>query len=316
MNRRFFVLILLICLFVSLCGAESRQSELNSILASVNGVPISLMDVLPMTREKEYRAFSAYTGEELKRQIVSIRRAAVDELIDRQLILEDYKGKNIEIAAGDIEAGVDEIADRMGVRSRSEFAMKLRRQGTDVSKVRENVREFMIVQLMLQREFAVKRSVTPREMYERYEMMQKEQTNRDSIELAMILLNEENSGRAGEISRQLQKNPEMFAALASRWSSGPGREDGGKLGRIECRLLRPEFAGALKNPQPGKVYGPVAVPEGNVFLKVLAYKKFHLPAFRDCIPDIRKTLEEEQRQKSRKIYTQRLRKNAVIRYFF
>ena len=73
-NRNLIVLILILCFSVPLCSAENKPSELNSILASVNGIPVSLMDVLPMTREKEYRAFSAYTGDELKQQIVAIRR--------------------------------------------------------------------------------------------------------------------------------------------------------------------------------------------------------------------------------------------------
>ena len=47
----------------TLCGAEQpyelkpdNQLEVNSVLASVNGEPISLWDVLPATRQQEYQA--------------------------------------------------------------------------------------------------------------------------------------------------------------------------------------------------------------------------------------------------------------------
>ena len=312
--KKYITAVLLTALF--LCtGAESRK-ELNSILASVNGIPISQQDVLPLTRAEEFKIFSTYTGKELQKRILAVRRKAVDELIDRKLILEDYAGKNFELANRDIESALDDLAERSGLRSRSEFRETLRRQGEDIEQVRKQVRESMIVQLMLHREFLAFKSITPEKMHALF--LEKQKTAKDDceIELAMLLLDKKNSFRSGMIAEELQKKTENFPNLAREWSSGPGREEGGKLGKIQYSLLRPEFAKAIGKPEVNKICGPITTPEGTVFLKVLFFSSPNRKSFKESIPELRKQLEEEQRRKSKKIYTQRLRKNAVIRYFF
>ena len=132
----------------------------------------------------------------------------------------------------------------------------------------------------------------------------------------MILLDKSNSSRSQYIAEELKKNPSRFTALATQYSSGPGKEEGGKLGKIRSDLLRPEFARALRSPEVDKVYGPIATPEGTVFLRVLSCTSLQQKSFKESLPEIRAQLEKEQRLESKKNYTQRLRKNAIIRYFF
>ena len=296
--------------------AGAPRNEMNSILASVNGVPVSLQDVLPLTRAEEFRIFSSCVGEELQKRILEIRRRATDELIDRKLILEDYAGKNFELSDKDIESALDDMAEKSGLRSRTEFRDALRKQGTDIEDVKKNIRESMIVQFMLHREYLTVKSVTPEKMYALYLKNQNAARDNSNIELAMILLDKSNSSRSQHIAEELKKNPLRFAALAAQYSSGPGREEGGKLGKIRSDLLRPEFARALRSPEVEKVYGPIATPEGTVFLKVLSCSSLQQKSFKESLPEIRKKLEKEQRLESKKKYTQRLRKNAIIRYFF
>ncbi len=211
---------------------------------------------------------------------------------------------------------MDEVAQRMGVRSRSEFLRVLRQQGSSIEEVRKHVRDVMIVQLMIHRELVAYSSMTPEMMFAHYTKNVEKTGGSGSVELAMILLGDKNKGEAPKIAAALKKDPGSFAALSAKWSEGPGKEDGGRLGKIECRLLRPEFAGVLTRPEQGKVYGPVATPEGTVFLKVLAYAPPVKKTFRESIPEIRRALEAEQRKESKRKYTQRLRKEAIIRYFF
>lgn len=92
----------------TLCGAEQpyelkpdNQLEVNSVLASVNGEPISLWDVLPATRQQEYQAYAAYSGDRLYEAIRQIRRKTVDDLIDRKLLIADYRDQ----AFRDLQSG-------------------------------------------------------------------------------------------------------------------------------------------------------------------------------------------------------------------
>jgi hypothetical protein len=84
MSKFIKIHIAILLLITGIVCAAAPQNEMNSILASVNGTPISLQDILPLTRAAEFRVFSSCVGEELQKRILEIRRRAADELIDRK----------------------------------------------------------------------------------------------------------------------------------------------------------------------------------------------------------------------------------------
>lgn len=296
-----------------------NQLEVNSILASVNGEPISLWDVLPATRQQEYQAYAAYSGDRLYEAIRQIRRKTVDDLIDRKLLIADYREKPFELSKQEIEAELDNIAERMGYRARSEFIREAREAGSSLEKIRRNVEESLIVQLMLFRRVHVAENVTPKEVYEYYKAHSEEFVKPETIELGLLLLSPDRpdlEAAAETVGKKLAADPESFAALAREYSSGPDAGNGGNLGQIERRRLRPEFAAAMPSPEKGKVYGPIRTGDGVSFLKVLNHNPAEQREFRKLTPEIRRRIEQEKREKIREEYIKQLRQNAIIRYFF
>ncbi len=323
MNR--FLTAVAVCLMVLTARAadfelrDSKDPEINSVLASVNGEPISLADVLPVTRQEEYQAYAAYSGERLFDTIRRIRLRAVDNLIDRKLIVEDYREKPFEIPTREIEAELDNVAERMGYRSRIEFTRKAREAGTTIEEIRRDIEESMIVQVMLMREFQVHENITPRDIHDYYRNHSEEFVKPESIELAMIQLpadTPELEKITAEIAAALQAAPERFAELAALHSKGPDAANGGNLGWIERRRLRPEFAAAIPNPSAGAVYGPIHTADGVSFLKVLSHREEVRSDFKTLNPEIRRRIQDEERERIRSEYVGRLRRNAVIKYFF
>ena len=293
---------------------ESRKGELNSIIASVNGEAISLQDILPYTRQKEYVAYASYQAKELERVISEIRKAAVDELIDRKLIISDYYAQKFRIPAQDIDSEIDKIAVNMGARSRSDFLAKLRSSGIDPVKMRRDVEEYMAIQVMLHRSTLAGNTTTPEELYNYFEKHRAEFNQPETVDLAMILIRE--AKQTEHISRELEADPSRFAALALEYSDGPGKENGGELGTIEVSKLRKEFVQAMDKIEAGKVYGPVKTPEGINFLKVLKYSPGVAGDYFSVLPQIREKLENERRSASCEKYKLSLREKAVVRYFF
>lgn len=293
--------------------------QINSVLASVNGEPVSLEDILPATRQQEYQAYAAYSGDRLYEAIRSIRRKAVDDLINRKLVIADYRQQPFAIPNQQIEEELDNVAERMGYRSRSEFIRQARQSGSSIERLRRQVEENMIYQLMLYRRYQIEQNITPREVYEYYQQHRGDFVRPESLELGMILLpanSPEQEATAEKVGGELKADSGRFAELARLYSAGPGAENGGTLGRIERRRLRPEFAAAMPDLSPGRVYGPVRTAEGIFFLKVIAHFPEEQSDFRKLAPEIRARLEENRREKSRERYFEELRKDAVLRYFF
>ena len=293
---------------------DSSGREVNSVLAAVNGEAISLMDVLPYTREQEYVAYASRPAAELPQTILQIRKKAVDDLIDRNLMRADYHAGKLRIPAQDIDAELDRIAVNMGAKSRTDFIARLRQSGMDYSKVRRDVEEHMAVQLMLHRCSLAGTSVTPEELHDYFNKHKNEFCEPDCVELAMILVKDE--GVSAKIAETLKVSPEEFSSLAMQYSEGPGRDKGGVLGRIEVRRIRSEFAEAMPVLADGKVYGPVKTAEGINYLKVVKFFPGSGKDYFSALPKIREKLEKKQREKRFEQYKSSLRKKAVIRYFF
>ena len=299
--------------------AQVGKDEVNSILATVNGEPISLYDIMATTRNEEFQACAALSGKALQDKIMEIRKKAVDSAIDRQLIYEDFLHSGLQLKNHDIEAEIDAAAARMGVVSRSEFAKKLTESGSSPEKFRQELIRFMAIQLMLYRQFNIDVSVTPRDIHEYYQNNPQKFTEPAQVGLAMILLAPDTQ-KLDEVVENIKKSitddPDRFARLAEDHTSGPGRTSGGYLGLIEVGRLRSEFAAAIDDFTPGKCFGPIDTADGKVFLKVISFRPAKNIDFADAAPGIKSTLENELREASRKRYIESLRRDAVIRYYF
>lgn len=293
--------------------------RLNAVLATINGEPISLGDVLPMTQAKEYQAAAAYSGDALEREICRLRLDAVEDLIDNKLIVADYATKNFNLPERDVDSALDEASLRIGCRSRAELTKKLREGGSSLEEFRKRVREQLIVQLMLHREYHASNFITPADLHRYYEEHKNEFSRPERIELAMLQLTSKQPDMektVREISEKLAADPESFPDLVLRFSSGPGRSDGGKLGVIERRRLRAEFASALgEKPVAGSILGPLRTADGIFWLKVVSCQPGEVVPFERSEADIRRRLEIDLRRTCRARYCARLRRNAIIRYF-
>jgi len=297
-------------------SAADGQSEMNSILASVNGEPVSLGDVLPATRAKEYQAFAAYSGKRFTEAIRAIRKKAVDDLIDKKLILADYKLQSYKISARDIEYELDKVAERMGCRSREDLRQKLFENNMTVEQMRREVEEGMIVQFMLFRKLAVAGTPTPKEMYEYFVENETKLAGEESVGLAMLKLDGSRTDwktERKEIADILARSPERFTELVRRYTPEFGD---GRLGEIERAKLRPEFAAVINDFTPGKIYGPLELDGSAVWLRILSHKVPEKVKFEDVAEKIRNVIEVDMRKKALQDYISELRGKALIEYFF
>ena len=311
-SLKFYIALILISA-ASVCGGN----EINAVLATVNGHPVFLRDILPLTHSAEYQAHAVYRGEELEKQIRELRRKAVDDIIDRRLLLAAYAEKPFTLPPGLVDQRLDEYAAKMGCNSRQNFAAQLRKEKTSVEELRKIITEQLTAELTLYRNIRPEIHVTPQEIYEFYRSNPQRFGSEESFELAMILLDKTLPAEEQQfIARELRTVPGNFSVLAKRYSKGPNAALGGNLGRIGKTMLRKEFAAALQKPEVGRIYGPLNTADGIAFIKLNAHQQANKIPLREAAPKIREELEMQQQQKKIKQYLEKLRSRAIIRIFF
>ena len=66
------IYILLLCWSIGTIAAAPVKGETDSVLAAVNGEPVTLGEILPSLQDREFRLRSAYSGKALEQKILKL----------------------------------------------------------------------------------------------------------------------------------------------------------------------------------------------------------------------------------------------------
>lgn len=300
--------------FLLCASAAVTAAEVDSVLAAVDGSPVTLSEILPSTREQEFRLGNAYSGKTLEQEVLKLRYKAVEEIIDRKLIVADFHSKNLLLPPQEIENELDRWGKHIGCHSRKELEERIKRSGSSLSKIRERFRQRMIVQIMRRREFMLAEQPTPADVFQRFKQEEKNLSFPGSVELALVKLPLNDKENAAKITDALKKTPALWKKIVLQYPITPGSN--GKIGSVELPQLRSEFAKAMSVIVTNRIYSNIQTADGIYFIKVLKYLPPRKAVFKDHAETVRKKMEEEIYRKSSAAYAARLRSQAVIEYFF
>ena len=302
----------------------AKETKVDSILASVNGDPITLLDILIESAREESRLAAIFTGERLYSETAKFRRKIVDDIVDRKLVYANYKDKPFDIDKQYIENMVDAIALSMGDGTRKSLEKRSKAMGTTMDEIREKAKERLAVDVLMA-EFCDRQVyVTPKDVYDYYESHILDWVTPESLDLQLLLVRRD-GGRSGldakeacaTMSKSLDGADEVkFKALARSYSDGPNAASGGAMGAIDRGKLRPEFELALKGMKAGSIAGPVETPEGFYFIRIAGVTDAITQPFDKVESDIRRKLEDSARELKRNSYIQDLKDKAIVRYYF
>ncbi len=276
---------------------RSSKGEENSIVAAVNGEAVTLKEVLEESLSRELSLYAANDSSETYAAVEKFRRQVLDEIIDRKLLLDEYKRQPFEIPSQYLESFLDDLAVSYGCRTRSEFSAKLRSQGTSMEEFREKARQRLIVQAMLGRLFAAKLNVTPKMVAE---YMAKQKTPPEK-EVHFFLIQSRKEMKI--------KDEKEFLQLAK--TNSP--QSDGDFSWCEVSRLRPEFREALEKIKIGEITPPIKLDDG-IFYLLKKDERLTASGGVDAAK-AREILEQEQRTALKNEYIAELRKNSIIKYY-
>ena len=297
---------------------SNSGKDVDSILASVNDQPISLTDVILESSAFEARLSLVYTGKELYNQIWKARKAVLEGIIARKLLLMDYQKKPFKVPEQYIEQTLDDLALTFGCTNREELVAKAKKSDMTIEDLRRQATEKVIIQIMVSNYYYQNVNLTPRDLFEYYEKNRQEFITPASSRIQLLLLKK---GRKNmeklikEIASDLKDNsPKIFKSLTVLHSDGPNPQKGGDVGWIEDAKLRPEFASAVKKIQGTGVIGPIRTMEGEYFIRLTERRKARNPEYDNLNRELKEQIEMKLRAQAYKDYIAKLKKEAIIRY--
>lgn len=115
-----------IFMLLLLCGVARAVDDLDAVAAQVNGdsILVSQVRALTVTRESELR--QTLRGQELVEAIKTYRAVQLNRLIDRQLLLQEFKRKGAPLPANVTDEQIDAAIKSQFSSDRRQWLKRLR----------------------------------------------------------------------------------------------------------------------------------------------------------------------------------------------
>lgn len=316
-------LLILSGLLAGLAPVVAAGPELvNGILAVVNRTIIT---------EKEAREFiepallalqrqPGVTAQVYNERARDIYKDGLGQLIERQLMLDDFKSAGYSFPESIIEDFVqDRIRERYG--DRVKLIKTLEAQNTTYEQFRTDIRDQFIVEQMRLKNVSSAVIISPFKIETYYKEHPDDFKLPDQIRLRMIELRKRDGADpeavrrlAREILGKLEAGAK-FAEMASVYSEGSQRRDGGDLGWVNKSALKKEFVEATNALKPGQRTGVIETSDACFLLYVEEVKSAQLRPLAEVRDDIERTLLGQEQTRLQKKYVERLKTKAFVRYF-
>lgn len=257
----------------------SGPIEVNGIAAKVNGHVITKNEVSFMVAPIYAQLASQFPrrGAEFERQFKVARDGIMQELVDRQIILSEFKELEKK-GAGIKDQLIDEEVKRQ-IRElfngdEAKFQQELKRSRLTMDGYRKMTKEKMIVQAMRASQFADAPPPLPNEIQQEYDAIKHtlRDTSKDRISFKKIFIPridqdnptsppENQLSLAEDLVKQLGQGKD-FAELAKTYSRDAFAAQGGVQEDVPRPDLSPEFAAIIFEAKPGQLLGPLEDPHG------------------------------------------------------
>ena len=329
---RRFTLLLLALLAVPVVQAAPQDGVVNRIAATVNGRPITSSEVRARLAPyfRELMMLYPRQGPRFNSEMVAAKKAVLNDLIERELVLSDFEAKGFSIKEDQVE---DEINRRILMQyngKRAEFLDNLRKSGMNYTEYRDSVRKEITVSAMRGMRYERGIPPTPDEIAAEYKETSSEYRDimRDSITYSKIFIPavdpedpmvspEDRYKQAVRLRENLAAGKISFADAARQYSRDAHAADGGKWPSMRRDELAVEFANVVFAAKPGQLVGPLLDAAGFTIVKVHNKRLAAAPPL--SAPEVKQRVDDAvRRKKSERRYRQwveRLRDKAVIRTF-
>lgn len=316
------ILILAVCGLFLAPVAQAEPVFVNAIQVIVNDAVITYKDVaayLAPIRDVLARQYGA-DPRTYEQKMMEAQREAVDQLVERQLMLYDFKVSGYNFPESIIDEEIKRnIREQFG--DRLTLTRTLSAENMTYESYRQQTRERIIVEALRAKNISSEIVISPYKIETFYRQNTNQFIMADQVKLRMIVLNKTSATQAEsqkKLAQEILKKVDggaSFAEMASIYSEGSQRADGGNWGWVEKTVLRKELADVAFTLKAGGRSGVIETPEAVYLMLVEETRTAHVRPLTEVRDQIEKNLLVLERARLQKKYVDRLKKKSFIRYF-
>ena len=259
-------------------GVSVRAQLVNGIEAVVHDSIVTREEVEGMTAQATELLWRQYRSqpEVFAKKVAEARGENLEELLERQLILRDFKTGykfQVDVAEKEIEKEIDkEIQDEIRANyngNRTALLQTLQARGITYEKHRQQIHDKIIISFLRQKNISAEYIVSPHKVETYYQAHLDDFKLKDEVKLRMIVLKnpvEADSARVEKLAEEILlklKEGATFAEMATIHSEGSQRNQGGDMGWAEVSGLSMGLRDMASTLQPGQHSGVASRSAGD-----------------------------------------------------
>ncbi len=321
-RRGIFGLAVVAIMVVAACAGDNGASveDTDDVVAVVNGREIS-RSTFEQQMQAQMQQYQAQGMEIDEEQREAIEEQLLDQLIARELLLQDGEDRGIAPSDDEVSAQLEQI--RSQFPNEEAFQEALEQQNLTLEEIESDIAEQIIIEEILQGDVLADAGVgedAAREFYEENpELFETPPQIRAShiLVLTQGMDDAEREDARDEIER-IQQELEAgadFAELAREYSEDGTAQQGGDLGFFSRGQMVPEFEEAAFDLEVGETSGIVETQFGYHLIQKTDESEEGVQDFEEALPQIEQFLGQQEQQQLFETYIDELREQADIETF-
>jgi parvulin-like peptidyl-prolyl isomerase len=259
----------------------------------------------------------------LQLELKKLSDQLIESMVEDKLILHDFAngGYNTNVLEDFINDRIRETIQEKYYGDRARLIRTLHEEGVTYEAWRRSQRELWIIRIMKDQNASQPRKIliSPLKIQQYYDSHKDEFKMEDQVKLRMIVLtNSPDGGSPKKLGEEILAKLDSgvpFAELASVYSTGSQRAEGGDRGWVNNTYFRPEISKVAFSLKPGEHSGVIEEPEACYILMVEEVKPAHIKSLMEVRDDITKTLRSKENLRLFELWMERLKRKTSVNFY-
>ena len=294
---------------------QGIATEVQDTIITFEELRREMMPLIPRIRE------SARSKAEFNQRMEELYFEVLENLIDRVLIVSEFRKREYNIPQAVVETEMDRILIEDFDNDRAKFHEYLASLGKNVREFRRDLNERIIVSAMRGERERSQSEISPERIERFYNENKLHFYEEESIHLRIIMLRplaDESTDLMRQQTEQVMaelKNGIPFAEVARKYSQDNRRDRGGDWGWIQRKDLRDELSEIAFSLEVETYSEPIAIGNQTFIVYLEDLREEGIQPITEVRGRIEEILANQLARQSQQQWLERLRREAYIKYY-
>ncbi len=250
-------------------------------VAIVNEDIITLSEVNELGKPFFQKITEETPANQLNEALQQARKAVIDKLIDKKLLIQEAKKHNLRVSDEEVENALQRILAN-NKKNMEQFRQEIGSMGLNEKQYREDLREQILSSKLINYEIRSKVIIPEDKIIDYYDTHYTEQLGSGSYYILQIGCTWGSKNRNGvtatqaaakakaEKAHELAVKGEDFKELARKYSDLPSANDGGDLGTFQANEIAAYMRDAITSLKAGEITPIIESDNGYQFFKLVS----------------------------------------------